>query len=542
MGALVNMHPLREYIRKLLTEDPMGFVHDLAASSKEHGEWSWGNISKDAGRDIKRAFNKHADHRWLSSLDTVHWTDGYGLKGLTSGKDELSTTMSLPGGKLDPVTFIMEVGLWIKGRITLAVNDQDRLYSGKWDDYMGAGLRSKKGKAQRHRQKSSGVNKLPTISKDYSRYDQLEPGTEFAEKMARNIPYVLDQSTWDPSPSHPNEALVDNWKPVGIVVVDDRDGSRIEAVKAHAQDPLKAVGMIKQIFQAAEMFGVPIYDVNRNELWAPGKKEVKETAVREYIRGLLVEIAIGQCYPHVIKMAQDATNEEFNDLTRFKVVHGRITDKFSGESVLHAWVEKGNMVFDWQTHSTKPGGIDRETYYDIFQPEIHDEYTAEETMVNCLKSGGKAGPWINEGFLVEQEEEQSEFDKLQDIFVSNGAQAVELGEMLLPDSPEIRAMREIVDSTRSFLKLFENPELVYKVRQEQRDPWNFKVKDLLEIAVSDKIKRRRLITMMFELGQAYINLEGIIGFGRLHQWVPKIEAAAEWAGIPVPKIPEMWPS
>ena len=114
--------------------------------------------------------------------------------------------------------------------------------------------------------------------------------------------------------------------------------------------------------------------------------------LREYIRSLLIETAIGQCYPHVVKMAKGSSQEEFSDLTRFKVAHGRITDKFSGESVMHAWVEKGDMIFDWQTHNTKPDGIDRETYYDMFQPEIHDEYTAEETMVNCLKSG-QAGPW-----------------------------------------------------------------------------------------------------------------------------------------------------
>jgi len=128
--------------------------------------------------------------------------------------------------------------------------------------------------------------------------------------------------------------------------------------------------------------------------------------LREYIRGLLVEIAIGQCYPHTVKMAQQVTGEEFSDLSKFKVAHGRITDKFSGESVLHAWVEKGNMVFDWQTHSTKPDGIDREMYYDIFQPEIHNEYTAEETMVNCLKSG-QAGPWtMQESVLLEIADQQ----------------------------------------------------------------------------------------------------------------------------------------
>ena len=115
--------------------------------------------------------------------------------------------------------------------------------------------------------------------------------------------------------------------------------------------------------------------------------------LREYIRGLLIETAIGQCYPHAVKMAKGSSQEEFSDLTRFKVVHGRVTDKYSGESVLHAWVEKGGMVFDWQTHSTKPDGIPKDIYYDMYSPEIHNEYTAEETMINCLKSG-QAGPWV----------------------------------------------------------------------------------------------------------------------------------------------------
>ena len=103
-------------------------------------------------------------------------------------------------------------------------------------------------------------------------------------------------------------------------------------------------------------------------------------------------IAIGQCYPFAVKMAQASARNEFKDLSKFKVVHGRITDKFSGESVLHAWVEKGDMVFDAQTSSTKPDGIPKAVYYDMFQPEAHEEYTAEETMVNCVRSG-QAGPW-----------------------------------------------------------------------------------------------------------------------------------------------------
>tara|TARA_R110000824_G_scaffold93519_5_gene226102 strand:+ start:10635 stop:14291 length:3657 start_codon:yes stop_codon:yes gene_type:complete len=118
-------------------------------------------------------------------------------------------------------------------------------------------------------------------------------------------------------------------------------------------------------------------------------------------------IPIGQCYPFAVNMAEEWLDEHItpggrgrkpkrhaglNNKKKFKVVHGRITDKFSGESFLHAWVEKGNKVFDWQTHGGKPEGIPKAVYYDIFQPEPHAEYNAEEAEVQCRRSGSP-GPW-----------------------------------------------------------------------------------------------------------------------------------------------------
>ena len=112
---------------------------------------------------------------------------------------------------------------------------------------------------------------------------------------------------------------------------------------------------------------------------------------REYMKEAL---AIGQCYPYAVEMAQAASKEEYNDLAKFKIVHGRITDKWNGESFLHAWLEKGDMIFDWQTRSTKPEGVPRDVYYDFYQPEPHETYTAEEVLVNCVKAG-QAGPWTD---------------------------------------------------------------------------------------------------------------------------------------------------
>lgn len=268
----LNVELLREYVRELLKEDPMGFVRDLAGSEEFGEDFYGGGIDKAAGREIKRVFNANADHQWLSTLDTVHWaSDAYDISELLGqGKDELSTTMSLSS---EPFTAAWtatdggQLGLWIKGRITLAANDHDSLYTGKWHDYMGG--TGKEGKEQEHRAKSSGVNKRPTISKDYSGYGQLKPGNEFGEKMARNIPYVLDQSTWDPSKNRSgvNEALVDNWRAVGVVVADK---GFVKFVKHYAdKDPSQAIGAMKELFKVATDFGVPIYDANRTELWSP---------------------------------------------------------------------------------------------------------------------------------------------------------------------------------------------------------------------------------------------------------------------------------
>ena len=269
------MNLLRQYIRELLAEDAMGFVHDLSAASEEFGEegemFFGGDPGKGGGKAIKRAFNANADHKWLSTLDTIHWGDPYSLVDLAGkSKDELSATMTLPNEGI--VGFANNTGLWVKGRITLATNDMDQLYSGHREDYI-PGLTSTVSKEEyEQRKKSSGINKLPTISKDYSRYGKLKRGTDFGEKMARNIPYVLDQSTWDEDVRGTNEALVDNWRAVGIIP----EWEIIQILKKQnkgrdVEDELEEIppGKLGQLMKLAQEFGVPIFDRERNVLWSP---------------------------------------------------------------------------------------------------------------------------------------------------------------------------------------------------------------------------------------------------------------------------------
>ena len=249
----------------MLLEDAFDFAQDLAAAGIDSG-----NPGKEGGRAIKQAFNDHADHAWLATLDTVHWTwDLYGMIDLIGKrKDELSANMVLPSEDFPPESG--EYGLWIKGRITLATNDMDKLYSGHYEDY-GPGKEGTEEEVA-HRDRSSGRNKRPTVSQDYSRYANLKRKDGMAEKVAKRLPYILDETMWNPDDWRGNEALVDNWRPVGIVVTYDDQAYALQSLSdLQTEEDIRefAVGNTKMILLAALEAGLPIYDLQKDELWSP---------------------------------------------------------------------------------------------------------------------------------------------------------------------------------------------------------------------------------------------------------------------------------
>lgn len=88
------------------------------------------------------------------------------------------------------------------------------------------------------------------------------------------------------------------------------------------------------------------------------------------------------------------------------LVHGTVSDPFSipPHSYKHAWVEKGGMVFDWQTMVAHHGGKHMgkgypvEVFYELFQPKKMKRYSKEEAykaMLKAVKKHGKLhyGPW-----------------------------------------------------------------------------------------------------------------------------------------------------
>jgi len=153
-----------------------------------------------------------------------------------------------------------------------------------------------------------------------------------------------------------------------------------------------------------------------------GSAPTHEGFLREYIRGLLIEqnvLAAGMCFPFAHQKAEEWFRDHFtkggpgrapkrhpdlNDKNKFKVVHGTVSDRWKKppKPVVHGWVEMGDLVFDDQTKFTKPMGVDKEFYYDTYQPEIYKEFTAEEALDSCLQYGGE-GPWDEELYAMMQE-------------------------------------------------------------------------------------------------------------------------------------------
>ena len=145
--------------------------------------------------------------------------------------------------------------------------------------------------------------------------------------------------------------------------------------------------------------------------------------LREYIREILVEqnvLAQGMCFPFAQQKAEEWFEQHYtppldpdddgekhpdlNDKSKFKIIHGTVTDKWKNppQPIVHAWVEMGNLVFDDQTQHTKPNGVEKEFYYDMYQPEPYREFTASEAITNCIMKGGE-GPWDDDLYAMMQD-------------------------------------------------------------------------------------------------------------------------------------------
>jgi len=158
-------------------------------------------------RHVKRTWAAHADHAFMDSIRKVHWiragsTAEKSLRWMldpSNRRHEVSALGYRPEGKsLRSGIEWGEVGVEIVGRTTLAANDMNALLSG----YLGDTPEEKKSAWS-----NSGIPRRPRrFGADYARF------------------YVVDaDSMKDAGEGFGNEFIVDNWRPVRIIIAGKAD-------------------------------------------------------------------------------------------------------------------------------------------------------------------------------------------------------------------------------------------------------------------------------------------------------------------------------
>jgi len=253
---------VRSMVREILLEDLKGFqsrtkgidymanLDDPTFEDPRQGSL----VNKPMARDVKRAWAAEADHRFIDSLIKIHWTGGLDwekkLRNFLklSGKNEISTSGYLPGSNKF-VSSWGTVGVIVKGRTTLASNDMNTVNSGYHGQVEPETLK---------KYASSGVPKRPLSFRGPSAWG------------GGSSKYILDRDSFDPRESRRSEFIVDNWKPVGIIV-------DLLGFPGNVQDDVDKGNFINTRYAEVILeLGLPIYDWQMKEI----PKEKIESALK----------------------------------------------------------------------------------------------------------------------------------------------------------------------------------------------------------------------------------------------------------------------
>lgn len=250
------MTTIHRLIREILAEDRAGFksrtrgisynrvygdsaMDSANASVFEDPFFDTSPLAKKGARDVKRAWEVEADHEFMKSLVKVHWIKPADMRKFLSmsRKNEISAMAYLPGRKvLTRMSGWGPIGIVIQGRTTLAANDMDAIVSG----YHSGITPSTSAKYA-----SSGSPKRPNIF--------LSAPEEGFDETADY--YILDRETFDEDMHGSNELIVDNWRPIGIVIEDWQNGDT--SLRSPGPDTL--IRMIQEI-------GLPVFDSTMKEM------------------------------------------------------------------------------------------------------------------------------------------------------------------------------------------------------------------------------------------------------------------------------------
>lgn len=195
----------RRQLRKLIIEHMGDFLSDMQSSwpedlpDVENDDYGYLTGRRD-GRTVKTAWAKHVDRAWVDDMIYVHYTEATYLLhgnptryfGGSHKKSKKTSEISCEAFKssrlVKPYSNHGEVGLVIKGFVTLLGNNEDEMFTGSTSSYE---------KQMPNRKIQSGTNKGVL---------KRTPST-----------FVLGAEDYlMPDDNRVNEALLDNWEVVAI--------------------------------------------------------------------------------------------------------------------------------------------------------------------------------------------------------------------------------------------------------------------------------------------------------------------------------------
>ena len=192
----------------------------------------------DLGRTLKKVFAKNADRKFIDSLVTLHYVRSYNealdlLKNWKkSSRDELSASAYLPNQS----RFDMAGSTFGGTQIAIEIKGHISLLAASMGDLVTWGKRQLRSQFSSERTKQSGLNKGIAPSR-FARSKFLEPEDKSTGSLILDKEDYIERSAPNKG-QDVNEALVDNWMPVGLYFMGnwgmagpDCEGEREEVVK-----------------------------------------------------------------------------------------------------------------------------------------------------------------------------------------------------------------------------------------------------------------------------------------------------------------------
>lgn len=208
------MDTLQQYLRLALSEDRDTFMARAGAAVA-------GPKTPALPREVKKIWNAEADHDFFKGLTKVHWVSRPEQLLFFADPSNRSREVSVNlFGRGQPLESDWgEVGVVLEGRVTLASNDMDSLYTGYAGSRVPSADSPRSPSASRKRPEAALGWVMPgqeTLADKIRKSQGLGATTAGGKDPLAH--FILDAGSFDAARSASSEGVVASWRPVGFVM------------------------------------------------------------------------------------------------------------------------------------------------------------------------------------------------------------------------------------------------------------------------------------------------------------------------------------